>query len=83
LTEKKDLVYVRYKDHLLFRNSDPNLYTPAEREAVGWIIKENDEAIWILWEKSVVDIPNQRIRIEESGLVLLKSDILEMNRLVC
>jgi len=75
------LVYVRYRDHVLFRNANSSLYQPAIRECVGWIAKENDEAIWILWDRSVSKLPHERIQLEESGLVILKSEILEMKKL--
>jgi hypothetical protein len=75
------IVYVRYRDHVLFRNAEAGLYRPAVREAVGWLIKENEEAVWILWDRSVVRLPHERIHAGESGIVILKSDILEMRRL--
>jgi len=75
------LVYIRYRDHILFRNADPGLYQPAIRECVGWVLKENDDAVWILWDRSVEPLPHERTRPEESGLVILKSEILEMKKL--
>jgi hypothetical protein len=75
------MVYVRYRDHVLFRNAEANLYKPAVREAVGWLIKENEEAVWILWDRSVERLPHERTRPKESGLVILKADILELRRL--
>ena len=74
-------IYVRYKDHTLFRNAEANHYKPAIRETVGWLIKENEDAVWILWDRSVQKLPHERIRPEESGLVVLKSEILELRRL--
>lgn len=41
------LVYVCYMDHVLFRNSDSSLYHPSIRECVGWVLKEDEEAIKI------------------------------------
>jgi hypothetical protein len=78
MVKEGSVVYVRYRDHVLFRNADPNLYRPAEREAVGWIVKENDEAVWILWDKSVCKLPHERVQPSESGLVILKAEILEL-----
>lgn len=75
------LVHIRYRDHVLFRNVDPDLYHPSIRECVGWIVKENDDAVWILWDRSVKKLPHERTRPSESGLVILKSDILEMRKL--
>jgi len=75
------LVYVRYLDHVLFRNSDAGLFAPALRETVGWLHSETADAVWLLWERSVKPLPHERSTAEESGLVLLKSDIVEMRRL--
>jgi hypothetical protein len=74
------LVYIRYRDHVLFRNADLSLYKPAVRETIGWLKKESDEAIWILWDRSVTPLPHERTGTE-SGLVILKSDIIEMRKL--
>lgn len=71
---------IRYRDHVLFRNTDPNLYRPTIRECIGWIIKEDNEAVWVLWDRSLKPLPHERIQTGESGLVLLKSDILEMRK---
>lgn len=75
------LVYVRYLDHVLFRNSDAGLFRPALRETVGWLHRETTDAVWLLWERSVEPLPHERSPAEESGLVLLKSSIVEMRRL--
>ena len=75
------LVYVRYLDHVLFRNADAGLFKPALRETVGWLHCETADAVWLLWERSVKPLPHERSPDEESGLVLLKSDIVEIRRL--
>ena len=78
--ETKPLVYIRYKDHVLFHKAKADLYKPVSREAVGWLVRENDEAIWILWDKSVEGLAHER-KSAESGLVILKSDILEVRKI--
>lgn len=75
------LVYVRYLDHVLFRNSDASMFMPALRETVGWLHCETADAVWLLWERSVEPLPHERCPAEESGLVLLKSDIVQIQRL--
>jgi hypothetical protein len=75
------IVYVRYLDHVLFRNTDPCLLKPALRETIGWLHKENRKAIWLLWDRSVKPLPHERTPAKEAGLVLLKSDIVEMRKL--
>jgi len=71
------LVYIRYRDHLLFKNLNPNNQFPSERECVGWVWKETFDVVWILWDRSVTPLPHERVRPQESGIVILKSDILE------
>ena len=68
-------------DHVLFRNSDPSLYHPSIRECVGWVLKENEEAIWILHDRSAKPLPNQITKPSESGLVILKGDIVKIKKL--
>ena len=38
------LFYVRYLDHVLFKNMDSDLCRPVVREVVGWLVKESAEA---------------------------------------
>jgi len=75
------LVYIRYRDHVLFRNADPSLFQPSIRETVGWVVKEDGTALWILWDKSVDPLPHERTQPAESGLVILKTEILEIKRI--
>lgn len=72
------LVVIRYLDHVLFRNSDPALFNPVIRECVGWLMKENAHAIWILWDRSAQDLRHERTDPRESGLVIIKNNVLEM-----
>ena len=70
------LVYVRYKDHVLFRNSDPKLYSNSNiRETVGWQIHETDEVLFLTHDRSVQPLSNE---VCETGLIILKSEILEI-----
>lgn len=72
-----DIVYVRYKDHVLFRDSEANTYKPFVREAVGWLDYEDQECIRLVWERFAE--PSQGDARERStGLVILKSCILEL-----
>jgi hypothetical protein len=36
------LVYVRYLDHVLFKDIDPHAMKPQIRETVGWLAEENE-----------------------------------------
>ena len=81
MAENGNLVYIRYRDHVLYRRTDAGKMRPQVREAVGWLHKENGEAVWILWDRGISNLPHERVRPEESGLVLLKADVLELRRL--
>ncbi|MDQ1280662.1 MAG: hypothetical protein QG670_1925 [Thermoproteota archaeon] len=71
----KKLVYIKYKDHILFKHVNPRLYFDVvKREAVGWMIYETNEFLCILNDRSVQPIPNEAC---ESGFSLLKSNIIE------
>jgi hypothetical protein len=75
-------VYVLYMDHIIYLNSNPILYRePNKRETVGWIVKETEEAIWINWDRSLKSLSYQRLSLEYSGLVILKSTVLAIEKL--
>ena len=72
------LVYVRYIDLVLFRSVDPRFFTcPNVRETVGWAFMENEDILVLIWDKSVKKLPEESVNVAQSGLVILKSNILE------
>jgi len=77
--QRSSAVYVRYLDHVLFRNTDEALDKPAERETIGWLTQENEELLCIQHDRTVEDLlyPSGKA----SGLVLLKSSVLEIRAL--
>ena len=73
------LVYVRYRDHIEFRNTSHKLYFDVNvREAVGWLIFESNEFLCITYDRSVQPLPNEGC---ESGFSIIKSDILELREI--
>ena len=46
------------------------------RETIGWVLDENDEAITLLWLREPERGSHQLRR--ETGICILKSDILEI-----
>lgn len=75
-SHSKRLIHIRYKDHIEFRNTHHELYVDVNvRETVGWVIKETDRCLVILHDRSVERLPHEA---PESGLILMKSDIVEM-----
>ena len=75
------LFHVRYLDHVLFKNVDSGLCKPVMREVVGWLVKENVEAIWIVCDRSIEKVSTQKVQACESGMVILKSDLLEVKKI--
>lgn len=77
---ERPLVYVKYLDHALYRNMAPLDPRPVVRETVGWLMYEDDEAVWILWDRnaapSIYEKPDP-----SSSLVIVKKCILEIRRI--
>ena len=66
-------VYVRYKDHVFFRNVAMPAAEAIIREALGWVKEENDEVILI-----ECDRPLLQCRSGFNGVVVIKSCIVSM-----
>ena len=71
------LVYVRYLDHVLFHRVEPLFLKPQVREAVGWLVYECDHYLTMCWDRDAEPPTLKGGDPKASGLVLLKSDILE------
>ena len=72
-------VYVRYKDHVLFKNIEQPLAEPIERETIGWLAKENEDIMLIEHDRAV---PNANTGSgKRNGIIILKSCIIEMKEL--
>ena len=70
------LVYVKYKDHVIYKNIQQPMAKAAERETVGWLTNQNDEIMLIEHDRS--------LRVKGggvNGIVLLKSCIMEIRLL--
>jgi hypothetical protein len=78
-TNQKALIYVEYEDHVLFRNCDSSKIKPSIRKTVGWVTFENTEALCVCSDVPVERLPNEKNA--ESGLVILKSTILNKREL--
>jgi hypothetical protein len=73
------VVYIRYLDHVLYRNTPEILEDAAERETIGWLTQENKELLCIQHDRTTENLQNASGTA--SGLVLLKSCILEIRAL--
>jgi len=75
------LVYVRYQDHVLFRDMDPTKASVFTRECVGWLDYEDQECVRIVWERFAMPNPPDESKPRATGLVVLKKAISEMRRI--
>jgi hypothetical protein len=72
-------VYVRYKDHVLYKNIQQPVEEAVERETIGWLSKQTDEIMLIEHDRT---IPNIQITTGQgSGVIILKSCIIEIREL--
>jgi len=76
------IVYIKYRDHVLFHRSDPSLHQPSVQEAVGWLEREEPDWLQIVWNRSYVPSPLESKHQLGSGLIILKSDVEELRELV-
>jgi len=72
-------VYVRYKDHVLFKNLADPIEDPIERETIGWLTKQTDEIMLIEHDRIISN--TQFHGNQDSGLVILKSCIIKIHTL--
>jgi hypothetical protein len=70
------LVYVRYKDHVLFKNIQQPIAQAVERETVGWLTKQNQEIMLIEHDRTIpcAQIPSG----QGNGVIIIKSCITEI-----
>jgi len=71
-------IYVKYRDLVLFKNSNPDKMNLATREAMGWLIGEDLETVLICFDQSVDPLPNEQI--SAAGLAIPKDCILETHK---
>jgi len=72
-------VYIRYKDHVLFKNIKLPMEEAMERETIGWLSKETGEIILVEHDRTM---PNLQLnRGQSSGIIILKSCITEIHEL--
>jgi hypothetical protein len=73
------VAYIRYMDHVLYKNTPKAVKEAAERETVGWLTHENDKFLCVENDRTIDELPYSSG--SGSGLVLLKSCILEIRAL--
>src|SRR5665647_219253 len=81
LNPLQQLIYVRYRDHVLYNRSIAAMMQPQIREAVGWLVYECEHYIILSWDRDARPPTLTGGDAKASGLVLLKNDILKFQRL--
>lgn len=73
-------VYIRYKDHVLFRNIEQPIEEAIERETIGWLSKETADILLVEHDRTA---PNLQVGNGQcNGLIILKSCILEIQPII-
>ena len=75
------LIYVRYRDHVLYNRSSAMMMQPQTREAVGWLVHDCELYVILAWDRDAQPPTLHGGDPKASGLVLLKSDILDLQKL--
>ena len=78
--ERGDVIYVMYKDHVLYHRAQPESLKPQVRECVGWLVYDCAEYIILSWVRDAGPPTLKGGDPKASGLVVLRSNILEMKR---
>ncbi len=74
------LVFIRYRDHVLFKDANAEQYRPWTRETVGWLDYQDDEFVRIVWERFHEPNPPDNAKLRSTGLSISRNDIMEMKR---
>jgi hypothetical protein len=77
----KDIVVVRYLDHVQYSRAPALVMSPQTRETVGWLVYECEQYITLAYDRDVEPPTLKGGDPKASGLVLLKSDIIDFQRL--
>jgi hypothetical protein len=78
------LIFVRYRDHVLYNRNSALALQPQIREAVGWLVYNCELYVILSWDRDADPPTLHGGDPKASGLVLLKSDILILQKLkVC
>jgi hypothetical protein len=81
LNPTSQLIFVRYRDHVLYNRCVAVMIQPQIREAVGWLVYDCELYIIVAWDRDAQPPSLHGGDPKASGLVLLKSDILNLQKL--
>jgi len=78
----RNVVYIRYLDHVMYSRVDPLIMSPQTRETMGWLVYECEQYVTIKHDQDASTPPTLKGGDPKaSGLCLLKTDILEIQHL--
>jgi len=78
---KTNLLNKPFLDHVQYSRASALVMSPQIRETVGWLVYECEQYITIAYDRDVGPPTLKGGDPKASGLVLLKTDILEMKKL--
>lgn len=71
-----NLQLIKYKDHVVYRNTSPDSNKLSERITIGWLLKETEKYIEIIWDLPTW-LQKNEISDKMSGMKIMKETILE------
>ena len=74
------LIFVRYLDHVVYSRVEACVLSPQVREAVGWLVYECDTYLTLAYDRDCGPPTLRGGDAKASGLVILKSDVVELKR---
>ena len=80
LAEELQPVYILYRDHALAKAARLESLKPVLRVCVGWIAREEPDHIVVVSDRPL-NKPPSRQDVVDTGLLLLKSEIIQVRRL--
>jgi len=78
--KRGELVYICYKDHVLFHRINSISQAPQKRECVGWLVHESPDYIIVTWDRDAGPPTLKGGDPKASGLVLLRGNIVKFRR---
>lgn len=77
----KGVTFIRYLDHVLYNRTSALAMKPQIRETIGWLVYECERYVTIAWDRDAGPPTLHGGDPKASGMVILKSDILEIKNL--
>ncbi len=71
-------VYVRYRDHVMFARTSPDIMSPQTRERIGWLVYDGSDYVIVVSDRDSGPATLKGGDSKADGLVILRSCILEL-----